>query len=130
MSQMSRYKKDIGDFGEKAAEEYLTSKGYRILERKFVTRFGEIDLVALSPQKDTVVFAEVKTRKDKRHGNAAESIDGNKLSRIVKSAQQYILSNPFESDMRFDVIEVYTEGETKLNHIENAFPDVSGFIDF
>ncbi len=127
---MSRYKKNIGDFGENIAEGMLTSNGYYILERKFVTHFGEIDIIALTPQKDVIVFIEVKTRKDSTHGAAAESVNKTKLSRIVKSAQQYLLENPFDTDIRFDVIEVYTAGDIRVNHIINAFPDVSEFIDF
>lgn len=127
---MSRYKKNIGDLGENIAEGMLTSKGYYILKRKYCTRFGEIDIIALTPKKDVVAFVEVKTRKDSSHGAAAESVNKTKLSRIVKSAQQYLLDNPLDTDIRFDVIEVYTAGDIRVNHIENAFPDVSEFIDF
>ncbi len=127
---MSRYKKNVGDFGENIAEGILNSKGYYILERKYVTQFGEIDIIALTPKKDVIAFVEVKTRKNSRNGSAAESVNKTKLSRIIKSAQQYLLDNPFDTDIRFDVIEVYTDGDIRVNHIENAFPDVSGFIDF
>ncbi len=128
---MSRYKKNMGDFGENAAEGMLTSKGYCILERQYRTKFGELDIIAVTPDKSAVVFAEVKTRRNIEHGLAAESVNRTKVSRMVKSAQQYLLENPIEADFRFDVIEVYTDlAELEINHIENAFPDVGEFIDF
>ena len=128
---MSRYKKNIGDFGESLAEGMLTAQGYYILERQYHTKFGEIDIIALTPDKSAVVFVEVKTRKDTAHGLAAQSINRAKIQRMVKSAQQYFLDNPIEADIRFDVVEVYTnQGEPTINHIENAFPDLSDYIDF
>ena len=78
-----------------------------------------------------IVFIEVKTRKDTAYGRAALSVNSTKIRRIVASAQQYLLDNPIEAEIRFDVIEVYTNfGNTQINHIENAFPDVSAYIDF
>ena len=128
---MSRYKKNMGDFGENAAEEMLRSKGYRILERQYRTKFGELDIIAVTPDESAVVFAEVKTRRNIEHGLAAESVSRTKVARMVKSAQQYLFENPVEADFRFDVIEVYTDlGGLEINHIENAFPDVGEFIDF
>ena len=128
---MSRYRKNMGDFGESLAAALLESKGYGILERQFHTKFGEIDIIAMTQDKSTIVFAEVKTRKDSSHGLAAESVGYKKLHRMVRSAQAFMLENPIEADIRFDVIEVYeNRGCPQLNHIENAFPDLSGFTDF
>lgn len=59
---MSINTKKLGDIGEDLACGYLGGKGYRILERNFRTRFGEIDIIAKSPLK-TLVFVEVKTIK-------------------------------------------------------------------
>lgn len=128
---MSRYRKDIGDFGENTAEGMLISKGYYILERQYRTKFGEIDIIAITPDKKAAVFIEVKTRKNMNRGMAAESVDKTKIKRLVRTAQQYLLDNPLETDIRFDVVEVYTDmGGVRVNHIENAFPDLSDYIDF
>ena len=128
---MSRYKKNVGDFGESAAAEMLAKRGYYIMERQYHTKFGEIDIIALTPDKGAIVFVEVKTRKDAVYGRAALSVNSTKIRRIVKSAQQYLLDNPMEAEIRFDVIEVYMNcGNTRINHIENAFPDVSEYVDF
>ena len=126
---MSRYKKDFGDWGEETAAAYLTGKGYGILARKYYTSFGELDIIASAPDGKTIVFAEVKTRRSKKYGDAAMSISRSKIQIIIGSAQQYALENPSDADYRFDVIEVYRNGEEiELNHIENAFFDVGLYL--
>lgn len=126
---MSRYKKDFGDWGEETAAAYLTGKGYGILARKYYTSFGELDIIASAPDGKTIVFAEVKTRRSKKYGDAAMSISRSKIQSIIGSAQQYALENPSDADYRFDVIEVYRNGEEiELNHIENAFLDVGLYL--
>lgn len=115
--------KNIGDFGENAAEEYLEDEDYEILERNFRLKFGEVDIIA---EKDgCTVFVEVKTRKDNLHGNPSEFVDFRKQRRVRKAAACF--TDIINNDVRFDVIEVLYEeknGEmtvTKINHIENAF---------
>ena len=115
--------KAIGDFGEKAAVNYLSESGYKILERNFRLKFAEIDIIARKD--DCTVFIEVKTRKNNLFGEPSEYVNYRKQQRIRKAASCYVdIEN---TDMRFDVIEVfYTEknGEmllSKLNHIDNAF---------
>ena len=126
---MSRYKKDFGDWGEETAAAYLTGKGYGILARKYYTSYGELDIIASAPDGKTIVFAEVKTRRSKKYGDAAMSISRSKIQSIIGSAQQYALENPSDADYRFDVIEVYRNGEEiELNHIENAFLDVGLYL--
>lgn len=70
------YKQQRGKIGEDMATEYLNKKGYKILERNFECRQGEIDIIALD--KDEIVFVEVKTRTSKKYGLAAEAVDENK----------------------------------------------------
>lgn len=78
--------------GEEFAAKLLTRMGYRILERNFRSRFGEIDLVALKDK--TLVFVEVKTRFSQRYGNPFESVTPWKLRKITKTAQYYSLLHP------------------------------------
>lgn len=115
--------KEIGDFGEDAAEKYLKDNDYEVLKRNFRLKFGEIDIIA--KQNDCIVFVEVKTRKSSDFGQPSEYVNLRKQIRIKKAAAVYIdIEN---NDIRFDVIEVfYSErgGKTVLNsinHIENAF---------
>ena len=117
-------KKLLGAFGEDAACAYLRRRGYRILGRNYVCRFGEIDIIARDRR--YVVFAEVKLRRDDTHGTAAEFVTPAKQRRVLAAAQRWLQQNPTDLQPRFDVIEVYApEGlETKkpqINHMEDAY---------
>ncbi len=115
--------KEIGDFGERAACNYLKSKGYVFLDKNFTCKFGEIDLIMLD--NTTTVFIEVKTRKSNSYGYASEFVDYRKQTRIQKTCICYTHSE--DVDMRFDILEVYyklngdTPEVTEFNHIESAF---------
>jgi len=109
--------KAVGFDGEARACRYLKWHGYSILEQNFTVRFGEIDIVA--KKRDTVVFVEVKTRKDASFGRACEAVDAQKQKRLISAAKLWLAKTQFDGPTRFDVIEVYLNG--KLNHIENAF---------
>lgn len=111
----------LGQKGENAAVLYLRMKGYRILERNFRSRYGEIDIIAFKD--DTVVFAEVKTRGSHPVATPASAVDIFKQKKIIKTAYFYIMNKqPSDVDMRFDVIEVSASGvRYRINHIENAF---------
>lgn len=115
--------KTIGDFGERAAEEYLEEKDYEILARNFRLKLGEIDIIA---EKDgCIVFVEVKTRRSNLFGEPGEYVDRRKQARIQKAAACYI--DVVNNDVRFDVMEVFYEEKNgklflkEINHIENAF---------
>lgn len=111
--------KIIGDSGEKLAEAYLISKGYRILAKNYKTSLGEIDLVATD--ETSLVFVEVKTRRGLGYGYPSEAVTFIKQKKISQVAAQYIKHfRLYDVPVRFDVIEVYiSDGE--INHIENAF---------
>lgn len=115
--------KEIGAFGENAACEYLKSKGYVFLDRNFSCKYGEIDIIMLDDK--TIVFIEVKTRKNSSYGLASEFVDYRKQNRIRKTCISYTHSE--DVDMRFDIVEVYYKINnekpeiTDFNHIENAF---------
>lgn len=115
--------KQIGDFGEDSACRYLEDNGIAVLKRNYHERGGEIDIIAKDGE--TIVFAEVKTRKTEAYGAPAEFVDYRKQEKIIKTAVSYLGSD--DIDMRFDVIEVIykQEGEklfaTNINHIKGAF---------
>ena len=110
-----------GQQGEDAAARYLRRKRYRIEERNFRCRHGEIDLVAIFH--GTVVFVEVKTRQSTRFGMPQEAVSTAKQARIVRVAQAYLQQRNWqERPVRFDVIAVRIAGErTDIEHIEHAF---------
>ena len=122
-------KKQMGIFGEQKACEMLMMDGYRILERNYRCRIGEIDIVAVDRhgadgrseqsrpgEGPTIVFVEVKTRASDRFGRPAEAVTAKKQEKIKKVALWYMKDKGLEGyDMRFDVIEVF------VNHIRGAF---------
>lgn len=91
---------------------FLEKEGYRVLERNFRYRQGEIDIIALDG--DFLVFLEVKYRKDDRMGTGAEAVGPAKQRRIVRCAQYYLMRHPeYGSSLcRFDVISVCGERVT------------------
>lgn len=132
---MDNNKRKIGTLGEASAAEYLIDKNYEILCMNYYgKKRGEIDIVAYDKSSDCVVFVEVKTRKNKMYGTAAESIDEEKIKNIIKTAKNYMMEYPSDSDIRFDVIEVYYKScdteklvVDEINHIKNAILDVSEY---
>lgn len=127
-------KKSVGRFGEDTAAAFLESKGLTVLCRNYYSGHNEIDIIAFAESSDTIIFVEVKTRRTKLFGTAAESVSRTKLRHLVSCAKQYMLTHPSESSVRFDVVEVYYSGSeeaysvTEINHIENAFFDLSGLL--
>lgn len=111
---------ELGRQGEETAASFLKKHGYKILDRNFRTRFGEIDIVARKDR--TVCFIEVKTRTSMRFGLAAEAVTARKQEKILLAARQYLLeSGASEEQYRFDVIEVYMGEQTKIHYIQDAF---------
>lgn len=115
--------KEIGTFGESAACDYLESHGITVIKRNFYCRAGELDIIAKDG--DTIVFVEVKTRKNSLYGTPGEYVNFKKQEKIIETALYYLGSD--DIDMRFDVVEVMYKmaGEkpevTKINHIASAF---------
>lgn len=125
---MRRYNKNIGDFGENIAAEYLIGKGYEILEKNYHTAVGEIDIIARSGK--TVVFVEVKTRSSVKCGRPSEAVDFRKRKHMAEAANIYCVENMISEEVRFDVIEIIAHhlggGEyasQSLNHIKEIVVD-------
>ncbi|MEW5705963.1 MAG: YraN family protein [Actinomycetota bacterium] len=113
----------LGESGENLAVLYLKRKSFRIVERNFRTKIGEIDIIAIKD--NTLVFCEVKTRLNKSYGYPFESITPRKQEKIRNVAQIFLAirgsSYKFDS-VRFDVISVLSDSPSvKIDHIENAF---------
>ncbi|MDR1123249.1 MAG: YraN family protein [Elusimicrobiota bacterium] len=120
---MLTLKRRQGDEGEDKACEYLKKQGYEILARNYAAKTGEIDIIAR--HKNTLVFAEVKTRADNAYGGGLAAVGAAKQARITKTALIYIKENKPEFDaVMFDIITL-TGG--RLEHIKNAFA-VRGYL--
>lgn len=106
-----------GHAAEALAARHLERHGLRILARNFRCRGGEIDLVCEDGR--TLVFVEVRRRRDARHGGAAESITAAKQARIVLAARHY-LAGGRERPCRFDALLI--DGEpARIEWLRDAF---------
>lgn len=118
-------KREIGELGEKLAAKYLMQNNYKIIEKNFTCRQGEIDIIAKDNSKQELVFIEVKTRTNFKYGLPSESVTENKQKHIYKTAEYYVYKNKIkESPVRFDIIEIKIHMQSKkytINHIEKAF---------
>lgn len=116
------YKKDTGKYGEDQACKFLERKKYKIIERNFLCRQGEIDIIAKS-SKNELVFVEVKTRSSLNHGMPCEAVTPKKIKNIINSARYYIYKNRlYNIDIRFDVIEIFLHNnKCIIHHIKSAF---------
>lgn len=119
-------KKDTRSTGKKyedVAALYLEKKGCRILDRNYRNARGELDIVAAKD--GTIIFLEVKYRRNGVCGDPLEAVDTRKQRRISRTALYYLTQHGYgmETPCRFDVIAVYgdTNGSESIRHVENAF---------
>lgn len=107
-----------GKLGEDLAVKYLEKQGYKIIERNFECKQGEIDIIALD--KKEIVIIEVKTRKCLEYGKPIEAVDENKRKHIYKAVEYYLYIRKLEKRyVRIDVIEVYIKNNKYyINHIK------------
>lgn len=114
----------IGAWGEMQAANYLKRNRYRLVEKNYRVRGGEIDLIA--ENRTFLVFVEVKTRRNAIFAEAREFVDRRKQERIRMAASLWLAEHETKKQPRFDIVEVYapagTETETpQIRHWENAF---------
>ena len=118
---MSRTK-ELGDRGEALAAQYLEEQGCVILDRQWRCRFGELDIVARSPE-GVLCFVEVKRRGPGALGLPREFVDSRKQARLRRAANLYMGVHRLDVPARFDVAEVREEpsGALRVEYLENAF---------
>jgi putative endonuclease len=109
-----------GREAETLAWEYLQTRGLRLLQRNYRSRRGEIDLVL--QDQDSLVFVEVRYRRESRFGSGAESVDRRKQSKLIACAQHYMQAYPgmARQPCRFDVVSVGGHGDS-IEWIRDAF---------
>lgn len=114
---MFTQKQISGIKGEDHAVQFLKNKGYKIIDRNFRIRGGEIDIIALD--EDTLVFVEVKARHTREFGSPLEAITYWKLKSLVKTAQFYRLKNPkLPAAMRIDAVAISLDDYNEIKSIE------------
>ena len=116
--------KELGDWGEQIAVDYLISNNIKIIGRNIRTGYGEIDILG---QKDgVIIFFEVKTRRTEEFGNPEDAVNYKKREHMRNSALDFMQSNPdLEMDWRIDVIAIFVGGKDKfqIRWVKNAITD-------
>ena len=93
--------REIGNKYEDKSVKILVKEAYKILERNYQNRFGEIDIIA--EKNKEIVFIEVKYRKTNKFGYGYEAVDRRKIIKILKLANYYIQSKKYQDyKIRFD----------------------------
>lgn len=112
--------KVIGDYGEQLAADMLKDKGYKIVASNYRYKRSEIDIIA---EKDgTLVFVEVKTRKNASFGYPEDFVNEKKAEMIIAAAENYIFENKWKKNIRFDIISVIMGKEgNEIVHFKDAF---------
>ena len=106
----------IGDWGEEFAARFLQRKGYQILQRKWRSAAGEIDLVAKNS--DAIVLCEVKTRSTSNFGHPTEAVSAERLTRLQRAAD--LVVNPDHLPVRIDVISIQLHPVLVCEHFEGV----------
>ncbi len=112
----------FGKRGEDLACEALCRRGYAVVERRFRTRMGELDIIARDG--DTIVFVEVKTRSSGSFGTPFESVTWRKRHRLCSMAAEYLLVHRLAgAPCRFDVVAIVESGGSapRVEIVQRAF---------
>ena len=115
-------KTEFGKIGESITCKYLCQNHYKIIDKNYYYRGGEIDIIAYDEEENELVFIEVKTRSNYSYGTPAEAVTNVKQKHIYKAARYYIhLHNLYELYTRIDVIEILLKNNSyKLNHLKQV----------
>ena len=121
--------KEFGDQAEDVAAAYLSHRGYEVINRKYRTRRGEIDLICLN--NDYLIFVEVKSTRNMSSIEISYRVDVRKQKKLFLCALDYIQKNGTPNGgVRFDdcLLKATSSNEWKINHIIDAF-QVDGLAD-
>src|SRR3989344_5323418 len=117
-------KRKLGDIGENIAYEFLKKRGFEIIERNYLRKWGEIDIVA---RKDGIMrFVEVKSAclpaRQVTHGTSSYRPEDNmhpwKLKRLGRTIQTYLLHKKLDCDWQLDLITVKMDMKTRKARVE------------
>jgi putative endonuclease len=111
----------FGEKGEAIAVQQLKKEGYKILEANYLTKLGEIDIIA--KDKNTIVFVEVKARRSVNFGSPKEAVSIQKQKKISMVALYYLkTTKQMTTKARFDVVAVnLNRDKPRVEIIKNAF---------
>lgn len=122
---MTVERQELGKDGEDRAASALLAQGYAIVERRYRTRYGEIDIIARDGE--ALVFVEVRCKSGEECGTAAESVTRAKQRRVIRMAVEYLTRHDLHDKcpVRFDVVAIDDgpDRESRLTVIKDAFGD-------
>ena len=116
-----------GSGSEFLAGQYFSDRGYRVVERNYRAKRGELDLIV--EKGEALAFVEVRYRKSEAFGAPAETVTRSKQRKLSLAALEFVAERGGEDKcLRFDVLAMARRGaELAFEHFENAFePDFSG----
>jgi putative endonuclease len=112
----------LGRWGERRSCRYLKGKGYRLITQNFRCNSGEVDIVMADG--DSLVFVEVKTRRNENTASAQSAVNSNKRQRLTRAANRFVRQYKITNKpLRFDVMAVVLgdKGSPEIRHYKNAF---------
>jgi putative endonuclease len=113
--------KKLGEYGEELATLHLIKQGYTILERNWFFGKNEVDIIC-QKEEGILVVVEVKARNSDFFGDPQSFVSPGKQKTIVKVANEYVLENDLDVEVRFDIIAVLKNSkQERLEHFEDAF---------
>ncbi|MBI2450918.1 MAG: YraN family protein [Parcubacteria group bacterium] len=120
---MQNQKSELGKFGEDFSVQYLENHNYKILDRNYRLKFGELDIVAQKGK--TVVFCEVKTRIKNDFASPEDNVNFKKQKKLIRLAELYLIKNkyPQNQEWQIDIISIDVDRQSKkseIRHLEQA----------
>lgn len=118
---MGWFSQQMGQQKEHQAEVWLKTQAIHIIAQNFRCKGGEIDLIGLDPS-HTLIFFEVKYRRNTSYGSASEFVTPQKQQRLIQCAQTYLQKHPnYQAyNMRFDVLS-FEDNQTQPEWLQDAF---------
>ena len=111
---------ELGKEGEEIATGYLANDGYKILERNWRYKKGEIDIIC--SKEDFIMFVEVKTRSTGFFGQPEEAVNKKKQRYLIQAADAYVNQKDILLEVRYDIISIIIhQKKQKIRHIQDAF---------
>ena len=114
---------ELGKWGEDEAASFLEDEGYTVIGRDWKIGRRDLDIIAISPDGDTLVIVEVKTRAEGEYQKPEEAVDKRKMRNLAIAANAYAKECRIDKNMRFDIISIVGKGHQveSLEHLKDAF---------
>jgi putative endonuclease len=109
---------EIGRLGENLAAEFLTKKGWEIVNRNYRHGKAEIDLIVR--RDDWTIFVEVKTRSSSVYGEPEDFVTEFQARKIYEAAEEFIFSTDWQGHVRFDIVSIKLGNPPEIEHVEDA----------